>query len=143
MSNPVDLVVRETSKPPPWAGATRFTCRVPAMRVLEIRTYRLCPSSLDAFDRLMVDRAVPLLRSAGIDVVRCERSRAAEDGFVDYVLVRAFDDLVDREKREDAFYSSSSWREGPGPAIVAAIDTYHTVVLTVPACAIEQLAASA
>ena len=44
-------------------------------------------------------------------------------------LIRAFDDLADREAREEAFYGSSEWRSGPREAILACIETYVDAVL--------------
>jgi hypothetical protein len=43
--------------------------------------------------------------------------------------VRAFDDLADRERREEAFYASPEWRLGPREAVIEKIVTYADTVL--------------
>ena len=46
-----------------------------------------------------------------------------------YFLIRAFDDLADRERREDRFYSSPEWREGPREAVIEKIEVYTDAVV--------------
>jgi hypothetical protein len=71
-----------------------------AQVVLEIRTYRLKTGSEKAFHPVVAAQSVPLLQRFGIDVVRFGPSEQSEDGFVDYVLVRAFDSHASREEQE-------------------------------------------
>jgi len=96
------------------------------MRLVEIRTYQLKPGTRDEYDRLFREEASPLLRQHGIDVVGVGRSIGDPDG---YVLVRAFADLDDRSRREEAFYGSPEWREGPREAVVSKIVVYTDAVL--------------
>ncbi len=111
--------------------------------VLEIRTYRLKAGSEEAFHRVVAERSVPLLRQFGIDVVRFGPSEQSEDGFVDYVLVRAFESHGAREEQEARFYGSSEWRSGPREEIVSRIESDHTVVLTLAAGAVDALRTAA
>lgn len=104
------------------------------MRLVEIRTYRLRPGSGVEYDRLFRDAAAPMLAQHGIDVVAHGFSIGDRDG---YVLIRAFDDLADRQRREDAFYGSVEWRTGPREAIVSRIEVYTDVVLELPDEVIE------
>ena len=46
--------------------------------------------------------------------------------------MRAFDSLDSRAAQEQAFYDGAAWREGPREAVLAEIESYHTVVLDVP-----------
>ena len=102
-----------------------------ATAVLEIRTYRLHPGCLAAFDRVMRGESLPLLERFGIDVVRATPSESDEDGSCDYLLARAYRTHEQRSRQEAAFYSSAQWKEGPAATILAAIESYHTITLTV------------
>jgi hypothetical protein len=113
-----------------------------AQMVLEIRTYRLKAGSEEAFHRVVAEQSVPLLRF-GIDVVRFGPSEQSEDGFVDYVLVRAFESHGAREEQETRFYGSSEWRSGPREEIVSRIESDHTIVLTLAADAVDALRTAA
>lgn len=110
-----------------------------ADRILEIRTYRLRPGTREQFDRVAVGEARPLLVEFGIDVVRASPSEADEDGVEEYVLIRSFDSLADRDEKEHAFYGSQQWADGPREGILSRIEHYHTIVLTVPESAVDAL----
>jgi NIPSNAP len=107
--------------------------------ILEIRTYRLKPGTQDEFVRVMRDEAGPLLAAAGIRVISAGPSLAAEDGHEEAYLMRAFDSLTARDEQEDAFYSGDTWRLGPREAVVSRIESYHTIVIEVPAEAVAAL----
>jgi hypothetical protein len=106
------------------------------MRILEIRSYELKPGTRDEYDRLFREEASPLLRGHGIDVVGVGASKGDPNG---YFLIRAFDDLADRQRREDAFYSSPEWREGPRQAVIEKIVVYTDAVLELDDEVIEAL----
>ena len=97
-------------------------------RLLEIRTYRLKPGTLEAFDEAMRERAVPMLRSKGMDVVTYGKSDHEE---ATYHLVRAYDSRAALEAEQAAFYGSSEWRDGPRSALVDRIETYLNTLLWV------------
>lgn len=109
------------------------------MAVLEIRTYRLDTGRVDDFHRLFVEDARPLLSEFGIDVVRMSASECGEDDVHDYVLMRAFASTAQRDELETRFYGSAAWRDGPRAEVLAAIDNFHTVVLTVEDAVIDGL----
>ena len=48
-----------------------------------------------------------------------------------YFLVRSFASLEERTRGEDAFYNSREWLDGPRAAVLAAIESYSTVVVPV------------
>jgi len=96
------------------------------VRLLEIRSYELKPGSRDEYDRLFREEASPLLLKHGIDVVAHGSSVGDPNG---YFLMRAFDDLADRQSREKAFYSSREWREGPREPVVSRIVVYTDAVV--------------
>ena len=106
------------------------------MRLLEIRSYELKPGTRDEYDRLFREEAGPLLRQFDIDVVAVGPSTGDPNG---YFLMRAFDDLDDRARREEAFYSSREWREGPRQAVLDCILVYTDAVLELPDDLVEGL----
>ena len=108
-------------------------------RVLEIRTYRLLPGTTAAFHEVFLEQALPLLRTFGVDVLRGAPSERNEDGEECYVLLRAFDSLDQRDAQEERFYDSQQWRDGPREPVLSRIESYHTVVLTVPDSVVEGL----
>ncbi|ONI81713.1 NIPSNAP family protein [Actinosynnema sp. ALI-1.44] len=97
--------------------------------ILEIRTYRLKPGTIDDFVSIMRDEVTPLLAAAGIHVVASGASMVSEDGDEEAYLIRAFDSVEQREELEGAFYGSDIWRQGPRESVVSRIESYHTVVL--------------
>jgi NIPSNAP protein len=105
-------------------------------RLIEIRSYNLKPGSRDQYHRLVLEKALPLLRRWKVDVVAFGPSPHDEDS---YYLIRAFADLAERERSEDAFYGSDEWREGPRQEILALIDTYTTIVLELDEAVIQGL----
>lgn len=107
--------------------------------LLEIRTYRLKPGTVGEFHRVVTEQCVPLLRRAGITVVKFGPSEQEEDGATDYVLLRAFPSGTLRDEQENLFYGSRAWRDGPRADVLARIESYHTVVLTFPAAALTAL----
>ncbi len=51
----------------------------------------------------------------------------------------AFASMDERERQEAAFYGSSEWRQGPREAVLAAIDTYTTVLVRVDQTTLTRL----
>jgi hypothetical protein len=95
-------------------------------RLLEIRTYRLKPGTLEAFHAAMRDVSAPMLRRRGMDVVAYGRSNHEEES---YFLVRAYKDRAALESEQSAFYSSNEWKQGPRAMLVDKIDTYVNTLL--------------
>ena len=108
--------------------------------ILEIRTYRVSSGQEAEFVGLMRAEALPLLRAQHIDVVDCGVSLDPRDGDPrDAYLIRAFADEATRERAELAFYSSGAWRDGPREAVLALIQSFHTVILEVPNSVVDAL----
>jgi ketosteroid isomerase-like protein len=100
----------------------------PTSRVVEIRSYNLNSGSRDRFHQLFLREALPMLQRWKVDVVGYGPSLHDRDS---YYLMRAYSGLDDRQRSEDAFYGSDEWKQGPRQAILAAIDTYTTIVIRV------------
>lgn len=105
-------------------------------RLIEIRTYRLKPGTLEAFHQAVHERAVPMLRSKGMDVVAYGRSDHEEES---YYLVRAYESREALEAEQAAFYGSPEWRDGPRGALVDRIETYLNTLLWVSRDAVESM----
>jgi hypothetical protein len=105
-------------------------------RTVEIRSYKLKPNAGPAFEQLFRERAEPMVRAYGMDVVAFGKSAHDENA---YFLIRAFDSLEHLTTSEDAFYGSAAWRNGPREAVLSHIESYQDTVLTLSAEAVEQL----
>lgn len=105
-------------------------------QVVEIRSYNLVPGTVETFERLFLQEALPLLEDHGIDVVAYGRS--LHDGNSWY-LMRSFDDPAQRERAEALFYGSDEWRNGPREAILERIESYTTIVLPFDEETVERL----
>lgn len=118
-------------------SSTRDIQRQPT-RTVEIRSYNLKPGTRDRFHQLALE-AARLLASANVDVVT--HGPSPHDSTT-YYLIRTFDGLEDRQRREDAFYGSAAWREGPRDQVLALIESYTTIVLDLDTAAVESLRAT-
>lgn len=104
--------------------------------IVEIRSYNLKQGTRPEFHRLFEEEAMPLLRKWGIDVVAYGPSPHDETS---YYLIRAYEDIEDMNRREEAFYGSDEWRKGPREAILERIENYVTIVLELDAATIDAL----
>jgi hypothetical protein len=105
-------------------------------QTVEIRSYNLKPGTRADFHRVVVEEAMPMLKRWKMDVVAFGPSPHDETS---YYLIRAFADLADRQRREDAFYGSDEWRNGPRERILAPIESYTTVVIEMDEATVARL----
>jgi NIPSNAP len=98
--------------------------------VLDLRTYRLVPGGRDDFDRIFREGAFPMLHRAGIQVVGYGPSLADEHH---YFVARAFPSAARRERQLGAFYGSDEWRQNYENTVMGLIESYHVVVIPLPA----------
>lgn len=94
--------------------------------VIEVRSYNLKPGTRARFNDLFLREALPMLQRWKVDVVAYGPSLHDENS---YYLMRAFPGVEERQRSEDAFYGSDEWLKGPREAILAAIDSYTTIVI--------------
>ncbi len=106
---------------------------------VEFRTLNLKPGTRDQFQRIYVERSLPLLTKWGQDVVAHGPSLHDENT---YYVIRRFDSLAQREQSEDAFYASDDWRKGPREALLALIETYTDIVLELDEGTVQGLRAN-
>jgi hypothetical protein len=105
-------------------------------RLIEIRTYRLKPGSLGVFREAMSERAVPFMRSKGIDVVAFGASDHEEETFF---LIRAYDNRAALESEQTDFYGSPEWLDGPRQALVEHIEDYVNTLIVLSPEAVESV----
>lgn len=105
-------------------------------QLIEIRTWRLHPGALPTFRDVLVREVLPLLAAHGHDVVAHGGTRHEEESCF---LVRAYTDHADLKARQDAFYGSAAWRQGPRERLVAHIDTYLATLLWLGDDAVDDL----
>ena len=108
-------------------------------RLVEIRSYKLLPGTAAQFHAVASERAVPMVRGYGMDVIAFGPSPHEPDT---YYLVRAFNDLAHRAAQQDEFYGSQAWLEGPREPLVGLIDSYLDTVLWLSPASIEDLRVS-
>ena len=95
--------------------------------MIEILILNLRPGTRDKFHELFSTQSLPLQTKWNIHVVEHGPSLHDETS---YYVIRAFASLEDREKSEDAFYSSDDWRHGPRTAMLDLIDSSAYAVVT-------------
>jgi hypothetical protein len=95
--------------------------------MIEIFSINLKPGTRDQFHLLFSTQSFPLLKKWKIHVIAFGPSLHDEDS---YYVIRAFESLEDRQKKEDDFYGSDDWQKGPRTAMLACIENYATVVIS-------------
>ena len=95
--------------------------------MIEILILNLKPGIRDKFHQLYTTMSLPLLKKWKIEVVAHGPSQHDENT---YYVIRAFKSLEDRQKTEDAFYSSNDWQKGPRTTILGLIENYATIVIS-------------
>ncbi|MEP6502552.1 MAG: NIPSNAP family protein [Betaproteobacteria bacterium] len=117
---------------------TDSTTNVVPRRLVEIRAYRLKPGTRAEFDAAVTERALPMVRAFGMDVVAHGPVANDENG---YFLVRSFASVAELTAQEDEFYGSARWRDGPREALVSRIETCLDTLLWLSPSAIDDLRA--
>ena len=105
-------------------------------KTVEIRTYNLKPGSRADFARIASTEVMPMLARWGTDVVRHGPSAHDEDT---YFLIRAYASVDDRQQRQDAFYGSAEWVQGPRASILELIESFTSLVLELDAATLAGL----
>ncbi len=104
--------------------------------IIEIRTLNLKPGTRADFQRIYIERSLPLLKRWKQDVVAHGPSLHDQNT---YYVSRRFDSLSHREQSEDAFYSSDDWRKGPREALLSLIESYYDAVFEADEATIQGL----
>ena len=105
-------------------------------RLIEIRTYRLKLGTADAFHQAVHELAVPMLKNWNMDVVAYGHSDHEE---ATYFLIRSYANREALEHEQNAFYSSSEWKDGPRKELVDRLDSYMNTLIWVSQEAINSM----
>jgi hypothetical protein len=95
--------------------------------VIEVLTLDIKPGRRDEFHKVYVTESVPLLKKWNFDVVAYGPSLHDANS---YYVIRRFKSLDDREKSEEAFYSSDDWRQGPRDSIMGLVEHFAYAVVS-------------
>ena len=106
------------------------------MKWVELRSYNIKPGKRDEFHRLVSEKSLPLLKRWKVDVVAFGPSPHDDTS---YYLIRAYENLAERQTSQDAFYGSQDWRNGPREAIVTLIESDTSVVLELEPSVVDAL----
>jgi hypothetical protein len=95
--------------------------------VIEILTIDLKPGRRDEFHQLYVSEALPLLKRWNFQVLAHGPSLHDQNS---YYVIRQFKSLEERQRSEDAYYSSDDWQKGPRSRILALADHFAYTVIS-------------
>ena len=103
---------------------------------VEFRSLNIKPGTREEFNRLYIEKALPLLKHWNFDVVAHGLSLQDENV---YYVIRRFDSLSQREQMEESYYGSDDWRQGPREAMLALIENYTDIVLELDQVTVQGL----
>ena len=95
----------------------------------EIRQYKIKPGQRTRFEEFFRSRAVEPLRAYGMLVHGRFEDLDDPDNFV---WLRGFPDIVERDRRKAAFYGSKLWLEEMQDEAFSMIEDYTNVLLVAP-----------
>lgn len=103
--------------------------------IVEVRSYRIKPGKRDEFIRLFETRAVPALRTYGMQIT---------GPFLDvenpnkFVFLRSFPSLEERDRMKDAFYGGELWKNDLENWQWPLLDSYDVILCeTSPGCVFD------
>ena len=99
----------------------------PSENIIEILTLDIKPGGRDEFHQVYVNQSLPLLKKWNFRVLAYGPSLHDEKS---YYVIRAFRSLEDRQKSEDAFYTSDDWESGPRDAIMGLVEHFAYAVVS-------------
>ncbi len=103
--------------------------RLYELPVLEIRQYRIAPGQRARFEKFFRERCLEPLRRNGMTVHGQFDDLDDENNFV---WLRGFPDLVERDRRKAAFYQSALWLEELQDEVFSMVKDYSNVLLVAP-----------
>jgi len=107
--------------------ATGMEDSTASKEVIEILTLDIKPGRRDEFHKVYVTQSLPLLKKWNFKVVAYGPSLHDANS---YYVIRRFKNLEDRQKSEDAFYSSDDWKSGPRDGIMGLVEHFGYAVVS-------------
>jgi hypothetical protein len=103
--------------------------------IVEVRSYRIKPGRRAEFIRLFETRAVPALRSHGMNVLGPLLDVENPNKFV---WLRAFPSLDERDRMKVAFYEGELWKNELEAIAMPMLDSYDVILCeTSPGCVFD------
>jgi len=103
--------------------------------IVEVRSYRIKPGKREEFIKLFETRAVPALRTYGMEVT---------GPFLDvenpnkFVFLRSFPSLEERERMRDAFYGGELWKNELEKLAMPLLESYDVILCEAsPGCVFD------
>lgn len=93
--------------------------------IVEVRSYRIKPGRRAEFVEMFETRAVPALRSHGMQVMGPLLDVENPNKFV---WLRTFPSLKERDRMKDAFYGSDLWKNELEAIAMPMLDSYDVIV---------------
>lgn len=103
--------------------------------IVEVRSYRIKPGKREEFIKLFETRAVPAMRTYGMQVT---------GPFLDvenphkFVFLRSFPTLEERERMRDAFYGGDLWKNELEGLAMPLLESYDVILCEAsPGCVFD------
>ena len=93
--------------------------------IVEVRSYRIKPGRREEFIEFFETRAVPALRSYGMQVIGPLLDVENPNKFV---WLRSFPSMEDRERMREAFYGSELWKNELEEIAMPLLESYDVVL---------------
>ena len=93
--------------------------------IVEVRSYRIKPGLREEFVRLFETRAIPALRSHGMQILGPLLDLENPNKFV---FLRSFPSLDERERMKAAFYEGELWKSELESIAMSMLDSYDVVL---------------
>ena len=93
--------------------------------IVEVRSYRIKPGRRAEFIEFFETRAVPALRSYGMQVVGPLLDVENPNKFV---WLRSFPSLDERERMRDAFYGGGLWKDELEAVAMPMLESYDVIL---------------
>lgn len=93
--------------------------------IVEVRAYRIKPGRREEFIKLFETRAVPALRSHGMEILGPLLDLENPNKFV---FLRSFPSLDERERMKNEFYEGELWKNELESIAMPLIDSYDVIL---------------
>lgn len=93
--------------------------------IVEVRSYRIKPGLREEFVKLFETRAIPALRSHGMQILGPLLDLENPNKFV---FLRSFPSLDERERMKTAFYEGELWKSELEAVAMPMIDSYDVIL---------------
>ena len=93
--------------------------------IVEVRSYRIRPGKREEFIELFESRAIPAMRSYGMQVTGPLLDVENPNKFV---FLRSFPSLEERERMRDAFYGGELWKKELERLAMPLLESYDVIL---------------